>query len=135
MPATNKPAPRPRATAAAQARGEDNVRRLEHVTQSLEAAQKDLSAIGGSLGTGVRDLRRDVNRLLRDARRDLLKMRRAVQRDLDQLQSDLAAAATAKPPARVEPRPRPPGRRVARRPPARIEAPTRAHRPSRGLSR
>jgi hypothetical protein len=100
MPATKKPAPHPRATAAAQARAEDNARRLERVTQSLEAAQKDLSAIGGSLGTGVRDLRRDVNRLLRDARRDLLKMRRAVQRDLDRLQSDLAAAATAKPPAR-----------------------------------
>lgn len=97
MPATTKPTPRPRATAAARARAEDNERRLENVMQSLEAAQKDLASIGGSLGTGVSDLRRDVNRLLRDARRDVLKMRRAVQRDLERLQKDLSAAATAKP--------------------------------------
>jgi Ala-tRNA(Pro) deacylase len=99
VPATKKPAPRPRAAAAVRARAENNARTLEHVTQSLEAAQKDLASVGGSLGTGARDLRRDVSRLLRDARRDLLKMRRAVQRDLDQLQKDLTTAATAKPPA------------------------------------
>jgi hypothetical protein len=97
MPATKKPAARPRATAAARARAEDDARRLEHIAESLEAAQTDLSAIGGSVGTGVRDLRRDVTKMLRDARRDLLKMRRAIQRDLDRLQKDLSAAATAKP--------------------------------------
>ncbi len=99
MPATKKAAARPAATEAAQARAEDNERRLEHVVESLEAAQKDLAAIGGSLGTGMRDLRRDTERLLRDARRDVLKMRRSVQRDLDRLQKDLTAAATARPPA------------------------------------
>ena len=98
MPATKNPAPR--TTAEARARAEDNVRRLDHVTQSLEAAQKDLASMGGNVGTGVRDLSRDVNRLLRDARRDLTKMRRALQRDLDRLQKDLTSAATAKPPAR-----------------------------------
>jgi Ala-tRNA(Pro) deacylase len=98
MPATKKPARR-RATTAARARAEDSERTLDHVMQSLEAAQKDLASIGGSLGTGVRDLRRDVNRLLRDARRDVVKMRRAVQRDLVRLQKDLSAAATAKPAA------------------------------------
>jgi Ala-tRNA(Pro) deacylase len=97
MPAITKPTARRRATPAARARAEDNERRLEHVMQSLEAAQKDLASIGGSLGTGVSDLRRDVNRLLRDARRDVVKMRRAVQRDLARLQKDLSAAATAKP--------------------------------------
>jgi len=97
MPTAKKPAPRRRATPAARARAEDDARRLEHITQSLEAVQKDLGAIGGSLSTGVRDLRRDVNRLLRDARRDLIKMRRALQRDLDQLQKDVTSAATAKP--------------------------------------
>jgi hypothetical protein len=101
MSTTKKPAPRPRATPAARARAEDNERRLDHVMQSLEAAQKDLASIGGSLGTGVRDLRRDTNRLLQDARRDVVKMRRSVQRDLVRLQQDLSAAATAKPaPAR-----------------------------------
>jgi Ala-tRNA(Pro) deacylase len=103
MPATKKPAPRPRATAAARARAEDNERQLDHVAQSLEAAQKDLASIGGSLGTGVRDLRRDVSRMLRDARRDVLKMRRAIERDLDRLQKDLSSAATAKPPAARRP--------------------------------
>lgn len=98
MPATKQPATRSGATAAARVRAEDNVRRLEHVTRSLEAAQTDLAMIGGTLGTGVRDLRRDANKLLRDARRDLLKMSRAVQRDLDRLQRDLTTAATAKPP-------------------------------------
>jgi len=99
MPATKKPNSHPRASAAARAEAEDNANKLEHISTSLEAAQKDLAAIGGSLGTGVRDLRRDVDRLLRDARRDLVKMRRAVQRDLEHLQRNLTAAATARPPA------------------------------------
>lgn len=97
MPATKKPAATPRTSAAAKSLAEDNDRRLEQAIQSLEAAQKDLAAIGGSLGTGVRDLRRNLLRLLRDARRDTLKLRRAVQRDLSRLQKDLSAAATAKP--------------------------------------
>ena len=97
MPATQKPASRPRATAAVRARAEDDAHRLDRISQTLEVAQKDLAAIGGSVGIGVRDLRRDVNRLLRDARRDLLKMRRAVQRDLERLQKDLSSAPMAKP--------------------------------------
>jgi chromosome segregation ATPase len=97
MPATKKPAARPRVSAAVRARAEDDAHRLERISQTLEAAQKDLASIGGSVGTGVRDLRRDVNRLLRDARRDLGKMRRSVQRDLERLQKDLTSAAAAKP--------------------------------------
>jgi len=104
MPATKKKSPNQlRATAAAHA--EDDARRIDHINASLEAAQKDLAAIGGSLGTGVNDLRRDVSKLLRDARRDLLKMRRALMRDVDRLQRDLTAAATAKPPAARRARP------------------------------
>jgi Ala-tRNA(Pro) deacylase len=95
MPSTKTPAARRRATRAARTRAEDDARRLEHITQSLEAIQKDLGAIGGSVGTGVRDLRHDVNRLLRDARRDLVKMRRAIRRDLDRLQKDVTSAAKA----------------------------------------
>lgn len=97
MPATQKPASRPRATAAVRARAEDDAHRLDRISQTLEAAQKDLAAIGGSVGTGVRDLRRDVSRLLRDARRDLHQMRRAMQRDLERLQKDLSSAAPPKP--------------------------------------
>jgi ABC-type transporter Mla subunit MlaD len=99
MSTTSKPHPHTPETAAARDRAEHDVRRLEHVTKSLEAAQKDLAQIGGTLGKGVRDLRRDVDKVLRDARRDLLKMTRAVQRDLDRLQKDLTTAAMAKPPA------------------------------------
>ncbi|HTT27402.1 MAG TPA: hypothetical protein VMG37_03260 [Solirubrobacteraceae bacterium] len=115
MPATKKPTPNLHATPAARDRAEEDARRLDHVSASLEAAQKDLAAIGGSLGTGVRDLRRDVDKLLRDARRDLVKMRRAVQRDLERLQRDLTAAATAKPP--VSPRVRAPATRPTHRRP------------------
>ena len=97
MPAAQKPGSRPRATAAVRARAEDDTRRLDRISQTLATAQKDLAAIGGSVGTGVRDLRRNVNRLLRDARRDLGKMRRAVQRDLERLQRDLTTAPSAKP--------------------------------------
>ncbi len=97
MPAATTAKRRPRATPAARVRAEDDAKRLEQVTRSLEAAQKDLASIGGSVGTGVRDLRRDVARLLRDARRDLAKMRRAIQRDIDRLQKDLTSAAAAGP--------------------------------------
>ena len=103
MPATKKTTTRSRATPAARVRAEDDARRLEHIAESLEAAQKDLTSIGGSVGTGVRDLRRDVTKMLRDARRDLQKMHRAIQRDLDRLQKDVSAAASATPP-RARPR-------------------------------
>ncbi len=98
MSATRKP-PRtrrsltPRSIEAARASGEEDHRRLERIGRTLEAVQKDLGAIGGSVGTGVRDLRRDVNRLLRDARRDVGKMNRAIQRDLDRLHRHVTSPA------------------------------------------
>ncbi len=96
MPQTKRAKQPSSATTVAHARAEDDAQRLDRVTQTLEVAQKDLASIGGSVGTGVRDLRRDVTRLLRDARRDLAKMRRAIQRDLDRLQNDVASAASSK---------------------------------------
>ncbi len=96
----SKPRSRPRPTPAAKARAEDGVRRLDRVYGALDAAQKDLTGIGSSVGTGTRELRRDLNRLLRDARRDVTKMRRAVQRDLERLQKDLISGVGAKPPTR-----------------------------------
>jgi hypothetical protein len=100
MPTTQKAAPRPRATAAARARGQDDARKVDQISKAIEAAQKDLASIGGSLGTGVRDMRRDVSKMLRDSRRDLAKMRRAIQRDLDRIQKDLTSAAAATGPPR-----------------------------------
>lgn len=72
MTTQQKPAVGARAKRVAHARAEDEARRIEHVQISLEAIQKDLASIGGTLGTGARDLRRDAMRLLRDARRDLV---------------------------------------------------------------
>ena len=63
----------------------------------LEVAQRDLASLGGSVGTGVRDLRRDVTKLLRDARRDVTKMSRAIQRDLERMQRDMTAMAAGRP--------------------------------------
>ncbi len=100
MATAQKRASRPRATPARRAQAEDSVQRLERVTKALEAAQKDLGSIGGSVGTGVSDLRRDVTKLLRNARRDLAKMRRAIERDLDRLQKDLIEASNPTPAAR-----------------------------------
>jgi hypothetical protein len=96
MPQAKRTKQPPRPAVVAHARAEDDAQRLDRVTQTLEVAQKDLASIGGSVGTGVRDLRRDVTKLLRDARRDLAKMRRAIQRDLDRLQKDVASAASSK---------------------------------------
>ncbi|MGZ4187446.1 MAG: hypothetical protein ACXVSF_19035 [Solirubrobacteraceae bacterium] len=90
MPATKKTKPvTTRATESAKAKTEDDARVIERVAQALEAAQEDLGSIGGSLGAGARDLRKDVQRMLRDARRDLKKMSKALQRDLERLQKDL----------------------------------------------
>jgi hypothetical protein len=100
MPTTPKAPPRPLATAAVRARAQADARKVDQISKSLEAAQKDLASIGGTLGTGVRDLRRDVSRMLRDSRRDLGKMRRAIQRDLDRIQKDLTTAAAAAGPSR-----------------------------------
>ena len=102
MTTTQKPAVSAKTTRARRARAEDEARRIEHLQTSLEAIQKDLASIGGTLGSGARDLRRDAMRLLRDARRDLVKMRKAMERDLDRLQKDLIA--TAKPPVSGRPK-------------------------------
>jgi ABC-type transporter Mla subunit MlaD len=91
MPTAQKTTRSPRTTTAARARTERDARKLDQINQALEGAQKDLASVGGSLGTGVGDLRRDVSKMLRAASRDLTKMRRAVGRDLDHLQKDLSA--------------------------------------------
>jgi ABC-type transporter Mla subunit MlaD len=78
-----------RATESAKVKTEGDARVLDHVSQALKAAQDDLTSIGGSLGAGARDLRKDVQHMLRDARRDLKKMSKALQDDLDRLQKDL----------------------------------------------
>jgi hypothetical protein len=98
MPTTKKQAPaRPQATAAARERCEQNDRTMTRIAASLEAAQADLAAIGGSVGSGASDLRKDVAKLLRDARRDVTKMSKVVRRDLERLQQDVTNAATGRP--------------------------------------
>jgi hypothetical protein len=100
MPSTRKPPARPRPTAAARARFEKiqkSDKAIGRIAKSIEAAQKDLTSIGGSLGTGASDMRKDVAKLLRDARRDVTKMGKAVRRDLERLQKDVTVAAKPKP--------------------------------------
>jgi len=104
MPSNNKStgrrSARPRATQTAKARFEQADRAIGRVAKSLETAQKDLAAIGGSLGTGASDVRKDVAKLLRDASRDVSKMSKAVRRDLERFQKDVAKASKPKKPAR-----------------------------------
>jgi ABC-type transporter Mla subunit MlaD len=99
MPATKKvpakrPAP-PQPTKTPSARSAQVSRTIDRVAKALEAAQKDLTAIGGSLGEGTDELRKDVAKLLRDARRDVAKMSKAVRRDLEHLQKDLSVPRRA----------------------------------------
>ena len=96
MPATKRPAAKAPARTRPQrptdSRVEHTDRAVRRIVKSLDAAQKDLAAIGASLGTGAAGLRKDVARMLRDARRDVEKMGHAVRRDLEQLQKDVAKA-------------------------------------------
>ncbi len=113
MPATTK-APTKRAARPQQSTKTDRARTaqadraIERVAKYLDAAQKDLAAIGSSVGTGTGALTKDVAKLLRDARRDVTKMSKAVRKDLERLQKDLgptprAASKTASPaPARTK---------------------------------
>jgi hypothetical protein len=107
----------PRATKDARARHQQNGRAVDRLAKSLEVAQKDLAALGGTMSSGADDLRKDLSKLLRDARRDVGKLGKAVKRDLERIQKDLTAAA-----------PKPSGRSRA----ATKKAPSRStRRPSR----
>jgi ABC-type transporter Mla subunit MlaD len=92
-----RPTARPKASATTRARHEKNHRAISRIAKSLDTAQKDLAAIGGNLGTGAVDLRKDVAKRLRDASRDVTKLSNTVRRDLERLQKDLSAASKAKP--------------------------------------
>ena len=96
---TGRRTARPRVTQTAKARFERADRAIGRVAKSLETAQKDLAAIGGSLGAGASDVRKDVAKLLRDASRDVNKMSKAVRRDLERLQKDVTKAPKKKKPA------------------------------------
>jgi hypothetical protein len=100
MPSTQKskarPAARPRASAATRARFEKNHRAVGRLAKSLDSAQKDLSSIGGSVGTGASDLRKDVAKRLREARKDVTKMGNTLRRDLERLQGKNSGSAAKK---------------------------------------
>ena len=56
-------------------------RTIGRLAKSLEGAQRELSGLGGSMGEGGNDLRKDVERLLRDASRGLGKLSTNVRRE------------------------------------------------------
>jgi hypothetical protein len=97
---------RPRAATAARARHDHNRRTIGRLKDALEITQREITSIRGSLGSGGRDLRKDVARLLRDARRDVEKMNRSVLSDLERLQRELSGAAKAQAPPRPAGKPR-----------------------------
>jgi len=80
----------------ARARWEENDRVIRRISDSLDVAQADLTKLGGSVGAGAGDLRRDLARLLRDARRHAARMGKATGKDLERLQRDMVAAAKPK---------------------------------------
>lgn len=95
--AARKPAgARARASKKLHARIAENDRLVKRIGKSLEVAQDDLGKLGGSVGSGVADLRRNLTRLLRDARRDATKLSNATRKDLERLQKDVVAAAKPK---------------------------------------
>ena len=66
---------------------------VRRISKSLDVAMADLGKVGGSIGTGAGDIRRDLSKLLRDAKRSTTKMGKATRKDLDRLQKDVTAAA------------------------------------------
>jgi hypothetical protein len=121
----------------ARARWEENDRVIRRISDSLDVAQADLTKLGGSVGAGAGDLRRDLARLLRDARRHAARMGKATGKDLEKLQRDMVAAAkpksraagkakasaTTKPKARTAAKPK---ARAAAKPKARAAAKPKA---------
>lgn len=113
---TNKTAAgRAQPTKAARERCEQNERAVARIAASLEAAQTDLAALRGSIGSGASDLRKDVAKMVRDARRDVTKMSKVVRRDLERLQRDVAEAAAGKQPSTRARRGTQPARKPATR--------------------
>lgn len=82
---------------AARARCEQNSHAVARIKEALEATQREMTAMRGSLEVGGKDLRKEVAKRLRDARRDVEKMNTTVRRDLQRLQKDISGAAKAKP--------------------------------------
>jgi hypothetical protein len=80
-------------TTGARKRFEDNDRVIRRITKSLDVALDDLAKVGGSVGAGAGELRRDLAKMLRDTRRHATKMGNATRKDLDRLQKDMTAAA------------------------------------------
>jgi len=101
MPSSTKTSPqpsaRPQATKTACARLEKSDRAISRIGESLAAAQKDLSEIGGTLESGAGNLSKDVTKLIRDARREVTKMSKLVRRDLDHLQTGRSVSSETKP--------------------------------------
>jgi hypothetical protein len=97
MPTARKPtAKTARANDRARQRGRENDRLMARVVKSLDTAQADIAKVGGSLGTGVSDLRRSLSRTVRDAQRHAAKMSKATRRDLERLQHDISNAGRPK---------------------------------------
>lgn len=94
---TKKARPASRPADRLRARYQQNDRAIRRITDSLDVAMKDLPKIGGTVGAGFGDLRKDLGKLLRDARRHAAKMSTATRKELERLQKDMASAAKSSP--------------------------------------
>jgi vacuolar-type H+-ATPase subunit H len=94
---TKKARPASSTVHSARKRIEENDRVIRRITNSLDVALKELPKVGGNVGAGVGELRKDLSKLLRDAHRHATKMSSATRKDLEKLQKDMMAAAKSKP--------------------------------------
>jgi ABC-type transporter Mla subunit MlaD len=96
--ATKKPAPKKPAANKPRA-SHPSADATDRLSESLEAAQKALSALGSDVSQGTRDLKANLERLIQDARRDAAKLAEAVRSDLDEFRKSVSKGAERKPPA------------------------------------
>ena len=68
---------------------EANDRIIRRIINSLDVAQADLTKLGGSVGSGIGEVRRDLAKLIRDARRHADKLAKETRKDLEKLQKDM----------------------------------------------
>src|SRR4051794_23111267 len=80
---------------------------VERLNDSLEAAQKAATSLRDDIGSGGRDLLRDVERMISATRRDAAKLGQSVRDDLSELHKSIVkqpngrkATGSARKPAR-----------------------------------
>ena len=89
-----------RTTSTRKSSGSKQPAALKRFNNSLDSAQKALTAlrkdVSKDVSSGARDLYSDLEKFVKDARRNSGKLGTAMQKDLDRLQKQLRASAAGK---------------------------------------